>query len=64
MEAFGYDFAWVESPGALCRTSAKYFSTKEESDASFRRALVGMGYTPPKWWQYWRWGERCPSVAL
>jgi len=58
---YGYDFTWRRS-GRKLRVSGGWFDTKDESDESFLRALVMIGYTVPLWWDVTRWGERRPSV--
>lgn len=32
------------------------FKTAEEADATWNDALRS-GWTPPKWWQFWRWDD-------
>lgn len=58
-----YEFSWrVDSLGGETRISGGPFSAKEERDERFVLALYAARYAPPKWWQYWRWGEPTPSV--
>ena len=33
------------------------YRTKAKCEASRLRALKSLGYTIPKWWQFWRWFE-------
>lgn len=53
---FGYYYHWR---GTHIKVSG--FHSQEEARASFRRALDLIGYRPPSWWQFWRWGEALPS---
>lgn len=58
---YGYDFSWTPKDGGLCRVHGKGFDTIEDARGAFRRALDAFGYEPPKWWQWWRWGEHIPG---
>lgn len=56
--AFGH--VWQPEPGHYKSVSGQFYATREEADAAKRRALVEMHYQPPRWWQWWRWGEQQP----
>lgn len=40
------------------------FSSREECDRQMAIELSAAGYTVPKFWQFWRWGERRPSKRV
>lgn len=61
---YGYSFSWAENPNGRTTITASGFTDPAERDASFKRALVGSGYTEPRWWQWWRWGEHRPMSFL
>lgn len=61
MNTYGYDFEWTRDTGRAS-ISGSGFSTKEESDRNFVRGLEVCHYELPRFWQWWRWGERRPSV--
>lgn len=51
---------WHPQPGGTQRVTAAG-DTVEEALSKAWRAAIGVGYSRPKWWQYWRWSEsECP----
>ena len=52
---YGYRFTWRQY-GA----SAYGFKSKRDSHENLAKALVDWGWTPTKWWEFWRWGEQMP----
>ena len=56
-----YGHAWRTKIGETIISGGPY-ATAEERDEAFAKALDAFGYTPPKWWQYWRWGEVAVSA--
>jgi len=65
MISYFYGKEWHSSPDCHSSFQIGPFSSKDEGEAEFARVLVRMGYSEPRWWQYWRWGEHrlSPSVA-
>lgn len=55
---------WSPSPGHRLAFESKYYPSLEESEEAAINALRSMGYTPPRWWQWWRWGENKPSERI
>ena len=51
------EFVWRPSmvQTALVRSGKHEFP--HEARAEARRMALDMGYTPPKWYEFWRWGE-------
>ena len=49
---------WHPEPGETCRVHHAYFASPEEAKVALARTLALMGYSRPRWWQYWRWNER------
>ena len=60
--SYGYGHLWKNSGGGHTSVSGAWFSTKEESDAAKLHALDAARYEPPRFWQWWRWGEATPDV--
>lgn len=60
--AYSYSFEWYPTPGGRTAVHGKWFTSKEEADASRNRALKQLGYTKPRWWQWWRWNEHKIAV--
>lgn len=55
---FGQQIAWTERSGTKTVVSVDGYSThKEALDIALRNA-VAFGWTPPRWWQWWRWKDR------
>ncbi len=54
-------YHWAPVPGGYSAFGSGPHSTMEEANQALRKMLKASGYEPPKWWQYWRWGERSPK---
>lgn len=54
---------WHPQPGGTQRVTAAG-DTVEEALSKAWRAAIGVGYSRPKWWQYWRWSESEGSVSV
>lgn len=53
---YGQSIAWNTETGS----SAVTVNGCDTPEEAYERALavaIDMGYTKPKWWQWWRWGE-------
>lgn len=61
---YGFDFTWHPTRGGLICIWGGGFKSEYERDANFQLALRKAGYYPPRWWQYWRWGEKTPSAWI
>lgn len=46
----GYVFHWPEGNGVI----RKMFVMNASKDDAIREAMSS-GWTPPRWWQFWRW---------
>ena len=49
---FGYEIKWG---GNSCSVSG--CSSQEEAKEKCVKFAKDLGWTPPKWWQFWRWGD-------
>lgn len=58
--AYSFGHTWSKRPGERTSVSGGPYATADEADEAKRRALKQIGYTRPRWWQYWRWGEHDP----
>ena len=56
-ETYSVTITWHPKPGETASVSSGH----EETEAKAFEAALGMaerlGYTPPRWWQWWRYGE-------
>lgn len=58
---------WSPSPGGSRTVRWGPFFSDAELDAAaggMASDLHAFGYQEPRWWQYWRWGERRPSKEI
>jgi hypothetical protein len=53
---WGYTVRWWN--GQSCTSSG--YKTKEEAKAAAFAFAKELGWTPRRWWQFWRWGEKTP----
>lgn len=53
---YGQKIVWHEFPN--CRLMVHVSGTNmDHVRAEAIRAAKKMGWTPPKWWQFWRWSD-------
>lgn len=43
--------------GGNARVHACGFDTREEMERERADCLKQVGWTPPRWWQWWRWND-------
>jgi len=55
MSSYGQTIWWTDRDGTLSRVSVNGFATAEEALAEALATAQEMGWTSPRWWQYWRW---------
>lgn len=62
--SFGYQVVWNRNPGERAVYEESGFETRDEMYAARDELLREIGWTPPRWWQYWRWDDtRLPRKA-
>lgn len=49
---------WHPGIGLTYSVQSGPFLTRREADEMTVRQALQLGYTAPKWWEFWRWGER------
>lgn len=54
---YGQIINWRERGGTRRGVSYQDFDTPEEAFREAMEAAVAYGWTPPRWWQWWRWGD-------
>lgn len=54
---FGYHYRFTDRDGTVTAGDGEGFPSHTEAMASMERCLRGFGWTPPKWWQWWRWSD-------
>lgn len=55
--AYAPALIWYPALGERSCVSAKYFTDRAEGEKVVREAALRLGWTKPKWWQFWRWKE-------
>jgi hypothetical protein len=48
---------WTEFGGNRNEVMTDYHFTPREARKSALRSAIKSGWTPPRWWQWWRWGD-------
>lgn len=65
MTKYGQSIYWTDRDGTVTRTTTKGHSTPEDALRDALKQARAFGWTPPKWWQYWRWNDwREPKAKL
>jgi hypothetical protein len=57
MVSYGQTISWRERGGVHRNISYADFDTPEEAYQEVMAAAKAYGWTPPRWWQWWRWGD-------
>lgn len=60
---FGYYFV-IHMNGEKITLRGDGLGSREQANRLFAVALNDCGYRPPRFWQFWRWGEQKPSRAV
>ena len=55
---YGAWFEWYPRLGERQFLEVSECDTLQEAIDGVRQFAINSGYTPPRWWQLWRWGER------
>lgn len=50
-------FKFQKGWGDWCEAVTAKHPTAEDADAQAREMVLSMGYSPPKWYEFWRIGE-------
>lgn len=48
---------WKTRDGLRWQTTAEGYKNLTDARARCERDARELGWTPRKWWQWWRWGE-------
>lgn len=55
---------WKSKHGGHTEVSTGPHASLKEADEALIEMLKSARYEAPKWWQYWRWGERVPKCWI
>jgi hypothetical protein len=59
MTTFSQEIIWHSMAGRHSVSVEGCDSREEALSTALRMAKQGShGWTPPRWWQWWRWGDR------
>lgn len=68
MTTHGQTIAWTGGgglDGAITQSvSVEGCATREEAFSKAIQFAKDAGWTPPKWWQWWRWSEPIRSEQI
>ena len=54
---FGSTVMWTDRSGACTVVTVSDCETLDEARRSAMHSAKSLGWTPPRWWQWWRWGD-------
>lgn len=57
MIVYGQSIAWTPKKGERLEVSVHGRSSPEEAMQDAMHDAEAFGFTPPKWWQWWRWND-------
>lgn len=58
MKYYQRTHTWHSSQFGRMKTTTGYFLEAHLADQCLVKLLREAGYKRPRWWQFWRWGER------
>lgn len=53
----GYTVIWTEFSGNRTQIHSCGFPTREDMERNREADLKRFDWTPPRWWQFWRWHD-------
>lgn len=59
-----YSLEWRDASNSKTGLRVGPYFNREDGEAEFAASLHKAGYRPPKWWEYWRWGDDRPSQRV
>jgi hypothetical protein len=57
MIEYGQTISWHDRDGTQTAISCQGHSSREAALKDALEGAISSGWTPPRWWQWWRWGE-------
>lgn len=63
MTRYGYTIEWTTLEGRQAVTVTDCSTAMEAFEETYRLALKS-GWRPPRWWQFWRWGDMTPEPPI
>lgn len=64
MVTYGYCVAWTSRDGGTESVSVEGCTTPEDARRQAMEAAIGLGWTAPRFWQWWRWNDRPRQSGL
>ena len=66
---FARSFRWTSFDGSVSEFQSPTYRTHAECEAQAYACARRVGWTPPRWWQWWRWKDNprrapAPLAAL
>lgn len=48
---------WTDFNGNVTKVEVQGFSSSKEAKTRALESAKEFGWTPPRWWQWWRWND-------
>lgn len=61
-KTFGRQIVWTEFGGDKVSVAVSGCADHQEAFEEALRLATMDGWTPPRWWQFWRWGDTRVTV--
>jgi hypothetical protein len=62
---YGQEVRWTKFDGSKHTLEINDCDTLDEAVQTAFREAIKCGWTPPRWWQWWRWGDTpAPTVTI
>lgn len=54
---WGFKVSWSGGDGSRTTIAGEGYTSREEMERARDAALAELEWTPPRWWQFWRWND-------
>ncbi len=63
MPTYGQKITWTSFWGEKTSVEVDECVTREEAREDALRFAIKAGWTPPRWWEFWRWSDQPRDVT-
>ncbi len=62
MSSYGQTIYWRDLRGVTSAVTVDKCTSPKEATTNAIAFAKELGWTPPKWWQFWRWSDTRPII--
>ena len=54
---YGFNISWTHRDGSITTVEVYDHDSLDDAKKAAKESAIYFGWTPPKWWQWWRWDD-------